>query len=99
MEVTFIKFRTLQGPMKLDTESEVKRPDGKVFKAKLTVEEENKKLKQVMVSVTEGIPELTVTREIKENDIMELTEECDGNVCKRLFKITEDVESKDDDAL
>ena len=66
--------------MKLDTQSEVKRPDGKVSKAKL---------KQVLVSVTEGIPELTVTRETKDNDILELTEECDGTVCKRLFKTTE----------
>ena len=66
--------------MKLDTQSEVKRPDGKVSKAKL---------KQVLVSVTEGIPELTVTRESKDNDILELTEECDGTVCMRIFNTTE----------
>ena len=42
---------------------------------------------------------MTVTREFISDDVMQLTEECDGNVCRRNFKVTEDVESKEDDAL
>jgi len=94
----FTSFRTVLGPMTLDQESEVKRPDGKVFKATLTVLEPNKKIQQVM-EADSAIPKMTVTREFISDDVMQLTEECDGNVCRRNFKVTEDVESKEDDAL